>query len=64
MLDRRVLETLLAYRAGRLSLEDAAQALARVQRETGCLTLLATPGSDAAERALVARVTALVRGAA
>jgi hypothetical protein len=60
MLDPRVRTTLLEYQQGRQSLEAAAQALARVRRETGCLELHASAGASPAERALLARFAELV----
>lgn len=59
MLDPRVRETLLALRAERMTVEEAAQSLLAVRRETGCLSLMVSAGSSATERALVDRYTAL-----
>jgi len=63
MLDPRVREALLALRAQRITVEDAAQQLLQVRRETGCLWLMVSADSSAAERALVDRYTALATAA-
>ena len=60
MLDPRVRTALLEYNAGRCDLESAAQLLARVRRETGCLELHPSPAAGPAERALLARFAELV----
>ena len=59
MLDPRVRDILLALRAERLTMEDAARALLDVRRQTGCLTLMVSGNSSAVERTLVDRYTAL-----
>ena len=59
MLDRRVRTAILEFQQGRRSLEDAAQLLAQVRRETGCLELYASASTGAAERALLARFAEL-----
>ncbi len=59
MLDPRVREILLAMRAERLTVEEAAHALLDVRRHTGCLTLMVSASSSASERALVDRYTDL-----
>lgn len=63
MLDRRVRAALLDYRQGRKGLEETAQLLAQVRRETGCLELHAAPSAGPAERALLARFAELVDAA-
>lgn len=60
MLDPRVRVALTEYQRGRRSLEETAQALLVVRRETGCLELHPAPTAGAAERALLARFAALV----
>ena len=60
MLDPRVRTALVEYQQGHRSLESAAQLLAQVRRDTGCLDLLASPSAGAAERALLARFAELV----
>ena len=62
MLDPRVRTALVEYQRGHRSLESAAQCLAQVRRETGCLELHASPSAGAAERALLARVAELIVG--
>jgi len=49
----------MALRSGRMTVEDAAQSLIDVRRRTGCLSLLVSASSNATERALVDRYTAL-----
>ena len=63
MLDARVRETLLALRAERVTVEEAAQSLLEVRRETGCLSLMVSADSSGPERALVDRYTALATAA-
>jgi hypothetical protein len=60
MLDPRVRTALVEYGQGRRSLESAAQLLAQVRRETGCLELHAPASAGPAERALLARFAELV----
>ena len=60
MLDPRVRRALREYQQRRCSLEAAAQALAQVRRETGCLELHASPAVGAEERALLTRFAELV----
>lgn len=60
MLDPRVRTALTDYQRGRLTLEDTAQLLITVRRETGCLELHASPRAGAADRALWARFAELV----
>jgi hypothetical protein len=62
MLDPRVRTALLEFQAGRRSLEDAAQRLAQVRHESGCLELYASASAGPAERALLARFAELVAG--
>jgi hypothetical protein len=59
MLDHRVRTALVEYQRGTRTLEDAAQLLAQVRRETGCLELQASPSAGAAERALLRRFAEL-----
>ncbi len=59
MLDPRVRETLLAFRADRLTVEEAAQSLLEVRRRTGCLSLMTSASSGVKERAMVERYNAL-----
>jgi hypothetical protein len=54
---------LLAFRAERMTVEEAAQSLLEVRREPGCLSLLVFASSSASERELVARYTALATAA-
>lgn len=61
MLDPRVRTILLDYHAGELSLEQAAQALLQVRRDTGCLDLHVAPNAAVRERELVERYAELVR---
>jgi hypothetical protein len=60
MLDARVRTALMEYLRGRRDLESAAQLLAQVRRETGCLELHASASAGPAERALLARFAELV----
>jgi quinol monooxygenase YgiN len=60
MLDPRVRTALHEFQQGRRSLEEAAQLLAQVRRERGCLELYPSASSGAAERALLARFAELV----
>ena len=60
MLDPRVRTALVEYQRGRRDLESAAQLLAQVRRETGCLALHGSASAGAAERALLARFAELV----
>ena len=60
MLDKRVRTALVEYQQGRWSLEQTAQLLAQVRRETGCLELHPSPSAGANERALLARFAELV----
>ncbi len=61
MLDPRVREVLLALRANRMTVEEAAQSLLEVRRRTGCLSLMVSEQGSATERALVDRYSALAR---
>lgn len=63
MLDPRVRETLLTFRAERMTVEEAAQSLLEVRRERGCLSLAVSANSSVAERELIARYTALATAA-
>lgn len=63
MLDPRVREILMSLRAERLTVEEAAQSLLLVRRESGCLSLMVSEGSSATERALVDRYAALAMAA-
>ena len=60
MLDKRVRTALIEYQEGRRTLEQTAQLLAQVRRETGCLELHPAPSAGARERALLARFAELV----
>ena len=60
MLDSRVRTALTDYQRGRLSLEECAQMLLAVRRETGCLELRTAPSAGEADRALLARFAELV----
>jgi hypothetical protein len=60
LLDARVRSALLEYQQGRRSLESAAQPLAQVRRETGCLELHGSAAAGAAKRALLERIAELV----
>jgi hypothetical protein len=60
MLDPRVRTALLEYRDGCRGLESAAQLLAQVRRETGCLELHASASTGPAQRALLARFAELI----
>ena len=60
MLDARVRTALREYQQGRRDLESAAQLLAQVRRETGCLELYPSASSGPTERALLARFAELV----
>lgn len=61
MLDPRVRTVLTEYLAGRCDVEQAAQVLLHVRRETGCLELHASATTAPAQRLLVQRYDALVR---
>jgi hypothetical protein len=61
VLDPRVRKALLDYQAGTCELEDAAQMLLQVRRETGCLELQAPPGTAPRQQQLVARFNELVK---
>lgn len=61
MLDPRVRKALLAYQAGTCELEEAAQMLLQVRRETGCLELQAPAGTPPRQQQLVARFAELVQ---
>jgi hypothetical protein len=61
MLDRRVRTLLTEFRNGTRGVEETAQGLLRVRRETGCLDLHVAASADSAERALVTRFAELVR---
>ena len=61
MLDKRVRVLLADYQKGSRGLEETAQRLMSVRRETGCLELQIAPSAGPAERALVARFVDLVR---
>lgn len=61
MLDARVKQAILDLDTGRSDLEQAAQRLLQVRRETGCLTLHATPGAPEPQRRLIERYTQLVQ---
>jgi len=63
MLDPRVRETLLAFRAERLTVEEATQVLLEVRRSSGCLSLIVSASSSANERALFERYTTLATAA-
>lgn len=60
-LDPRVRQTLLDFQSGRCNLEQAAERLMQVRRETGCLELHCAPGAPAAQQHLVARFAELSR---
>ena len=60
MLDPRVRRALTEYHQGKRSLEDTAQLLAAVRRETGCLELYPSPSAGAADRALLTRYAELL----
>ena len=60
-LDPRVRKAILSYENGECGLEDAAQMLFRVRRETGCLELQAPPGTSHQQQRLVARYAELVK---
>jgi hypothetical protein len=51
----------MEYQRGKCGLEETAQLLAKVRRETGCLELHAAPSASAEERALTARLAELVQ---
>ena len=59
MLDPRARTAILEYHQGRMTLEAAAQTLAQVHRETGCLALHQAPEASEADRALLARFAEL-----
>ena len=61
MLDSRARQAILDYQAGKCDLEDAAQILLQVRRETGCLDLQAPPGTPPRQQLLVKRFSELVR---
>ena len=61
MLDSRVRNVVAEYLAGRCDVENAAQQLLVVRRETGCLELHASASTSATQRLLVDRYAALVR---
>lgn len=60
MLDPRVRTVILEYTKGLRDLESAAQILAQVRRDTGCLELHPSSAAGPAERALLARFAELV----
>ena len=60
MLDPRVRSAILEYRNGQRDVESAAQLLAQVRRELGCLELHPSPGAGPDERALLVRFAELV----
>lgn len=60
MLDPRVRTAILEYSRGVRDLESAAQLLAQVRRDTGCLELHPSSAAGPAERALLARFAELV----
>ena len=60
MLDPRVRSTILAFSRGQRDLESAAQVLAQVRRELGCLELHPSSAAGPAERALLVRFAELV----
>lgn len=60
MLDPRVRRALTEYHQGKRSLEETAQLLVTVRRESGCLELYPSPSAGAADRALLARYAELL----
>lgn len=60
MLDARVRTALTEFQQRQCALESAAQLLAQVRRETGCLELHPSATTSPAQRALLARFAELV----
>ena len=62
MLDPRVRVALVEFSQGHRALEETAQLLAQVHRETGCLAIYPSSGSGLEQQSLIARFREIVDG--